>query len=178
MRPAPALAGGHRAHARVRVSRRRAVRFKPYGIYILSMWAVMTIAAIGLNLTLGYAGQMSLAQAAFVGIGAYITALLTTGLAVLVRLSARRRVVLRVGWLLGYPGAARAAPLPRLRDAGLQHAGLSRVAQRGMAHRRHLRHLQHPAAGRARLVDRTRPPAVLLLLPRASWRWCRSRRGG
>ena len=51
---------------------------KPYGIFILSMWAVMTIAAIGLNLTLGYAGQVSLAQAAFVGIGAYITAWLTT----------------------------------------------------------------------------------------------------
>ena len=52
--------------------------FKPYGIFILTTWAVMTIAAIGLNLTLGYAGQISLAQAAFVGIGAYITALLTT----------------------------------------------------------------------------------------------------
>ena len=34
--------------------------FKPYGIFILTMWAVMTIAAIGLNLTLGYAGQISL----------------------------------------------------------------------------------------------------------------------
>jgi branched-chain amino acid transport system permease protein len=77
---------------------------KPYGIFILSTWAVMTIAAIGLNLTLGYAGQVSLAQAAFVGIGAYVTALLTTkgwpfwpvcllsGLA-----------CFAVGWLLGYP---------------------------------------------------------------------------
>jgi branched-chain amino acid transport system permease protein len=27
--------------------------FKPYGIFILSMWAVKTVAAIGLNLTLG-----------------------------------------------------------------------------------------------------------------------------
>ena len=44
--------------------------FKPYGIFILSTWAVMTIAAVGLNLTLGYAGQVSMAQAAFVGIGA------------------------------------------------------------------------------------------------------------
>jgi len=34
---------------------------KPHGIYLLSMWAVMSIAAIGLNLTLGYAGQISLA---------------------------------------------------------------------------------------------------------------------
>src|SRR3954462_12451376 len=51
---------------------------KPYGIYILSLWAVTSIAAIGLNLTLGYAGQVSLAQGAFVGIGAYVAALLTT----------------------------------------------------------------------------------------------------
>ena len=49
-----------------------------YGLYILSMWAVMSIAAIGLNLTLGYAGQVSLAQGAFVGIGAYTAAILTT----------------------------------------------------------------------------------------------------
>jgi len=66
---------------------------------------VMTIAAIGLNLTLGYAGQISLAQAAFVGIGAYITAWLTTkgawpfwptyflGFA----------SCFGVGWALGYP---------------------------------------------------------------------------
>ena len=45
---------------------------KPYGIYLLSLWVVMTIAAIGLNLTLGYAGQISLAQGSFVGIGAYV----------------------------------------------------------------------------------------------------------
>ena len=49
---------------------------KPFGIFLISMWAVLTIAAIGLNLTLGYAGQVSLAQGAFVGIGAYTVALL------------------------------------------------------------------------------------------------------
>ena len=43
---------------------------RPFGLYLISMWAVLTIAAIGLNLTLGYAGQVSLAQGAFVGIGA------------------------------------------------------------------------------------------------------------
>ena len=48
---------------------------QPYGVYLLSLWAVYTIAAIGLNLTLGYAGQVSLAQASFVGIGAYTTAI-------------------------------------------------------------------------------------------------------
>ena len=38
---------------------------------------LFSIAAMGLNLTLGYAGQVRLAQAGFMGIGAYITALMT-----------------------------------------------------------------------------------------------------
>jgi branched-chain amino acid transport system permease protein len=50
---------------------------KSYGIYVISFWLVMSIAAMGLNLTLGYAGLKSLAQAAFLGIGAYATALMT-----------------------------------------------------------------------------------------------------
>jgi branched-chain amino acid transport system permease protein len=49
-----------------------------YGTYVLSLWLVMAIAVMGLNLTLGIAGLKSLAQAAFMGIGAYTTALLTT----------------------------------------------------------------------------------------------------
>jgi branched-chain amino acid transport system permease protein len=52
--------------------------FNRYGLFILSQWAVMTIAAMGLNLTLGYAGQVSLAQGAFVGIGAYAAAIMTS----------------------------------------------------------------------------------------------------
>ena len=77
---------------------------KPYGIYILTLWAVTTIAAIGLNLTFGYAGQISLAQGAFVGIGAYAAALLTTkgwplGSAYLVAGVS----CFAIGWLLGYP---------------------------------------------------------------------------
>jgi len=77
---------------------------KPYGIYLLSLWAVMTIAAIGLNLTLGYAGQISLAQASFVGIGAYTAALLTTNgwpLATAFVLAAL--LSFAIGWALGYP---------------------------------------------------------------------------
>ena len=78
--------------------------FKPYGIFILSNWAVMTVAAIGLNLTLGYAGQVSLAQAAFVGIGAYITAFLTTNGWSFWPICALAGVACFViGWGLGYP---------------------------------------------------------------------------
>lgn len=48
-----------------------------YFSLILSTWLIYTIAAMGLNLTLGYAGQISLAQGAFIGIGAYVAALMT-----------------------------------------------------------------------------------------------------
>jgi branched-chain amino acid transport system permease protein len=77
---------------------------KPYGIYLLSLWAVMTIAAIGLNLTLGYAGQVSLAQAAFVGIGAYTAALITTnGWPLGAAFALALLLCFAIGWLLGYP---------------------------------------------------------------------------
>lgn len=77
---------------------------KTYGIYVLSLWAVTTIAAIGLNLTLGYAGQVSLAQAAFVGIGAYIAALLTTnGWPFAAAYALAFVACFAIGWALGYP---------------------------------------------------------------------------
>ena len=77
---------------------------KPFGIYLISMWAVLTIAAIGLNLTLGYAGQVSLAQGAFVGIGAYTVALLTqAGCPFVIAFAAAGFLCFGVGWLLGYP---------------------------------------------------------------------------
>jgi branched-chain amino acid transport system permease protein len=78
--------------------------FRPYGIFILSLWAVTTIAAIGLNLTLGYAGQISLAQGAFVGIGAYITAYLTTrGTPFSLTYVLGGLSCFAIGWVLGYP---------------------------------------------------------------------------
>jgi branched-chain amino acid transport system permease protein len=48
-----------------------------YGIYILTLWLVTAVAALGVNLIVGYAGQETLAQAAFLGIGAFTTALMT-----------------------------------------------------------------------------------------------------
>jgi branched-chain amino acid transport system permease protein len=49
---------------------------KNYGIYLFSMWVIFVIATMGLNLTIGYAGQKSLGHAAFFGIGAYTVAIL------------------------------------------------------------------------------------------------------
>jgi len=80
------------------------INFNRYGLFILSQWAVMTIAAMGLNLTLGYAGQVSLAQGAFVGIGAYTAAILTTlGWPLIAALALAILLCFAVGWMLGYP---------------------------------------------------------------------------
>jgi len=49
---------------------------KNYGIYLFSYWVIYVIANMGLNLTVGYAGQKSLGHAAFFGIGAYSVAIL------------------------------------------------------------------------------------------------------
>jgi len=49
---------------------------KNYGVYLFSYWLVFVIANMGLNLTVGYAGQKSLGHAAFFGIGAYSVAIL------------------------------------------------------------------------------------------------------
>ncbi len=81
-----------------------ALVLQPYGVYLLSLWAVYAIAAIGLNLTLGYAGQVSLAQSSFVGIGAYATALLMPhGVPFAAALAAGALLAFLVGWGLGYP---------------------------------------------------------------------------
>lgn len=47
-----------------------------YKLFVGSLVLVYLIAAIGLNLTLGYAGQISLAHAAFLAFGAYSVAIL------------------------------------------------------------------------------------------------------
>jgi branched-chain amino acid transport system permease protein len=48
----------------------------------LGLFVVFAIVCIGLNLTQGFAGKVSLAQAGFLGIGAYVSVLLDTGRAV------------------------------------------------------------------------------------------------
>ncbi|UZF93058.1 branched-chain amino acid ABC transporter permease [Bosea sp. NBC_00550] len=76
-----------------------------YGTYVLSLWLVMSIGVMGLNLTLGYAGQTSLAQAAFMGLGAYATAILTTkyGVSWYAAFGLSGLLTFAVGILLGFP---------------------------------------------------------------------------
>lgn len=77
---------------------------KNYGIYLLSYWLVFIIATMGLNLTVGYAGQKSLGHAAFFGIGAYTVAILMkAGLSFWVGLPAAMLICFVVGIILGFP---------------------------------------------------------------------------
>ena len=54
--------------------------FKSYYLHIAVLSLIHVLLALGLNLIAGYAGQLSLAQAAFFGIGAYTSALLMLNL--------------------------------------------------------------------------------------------------
>jgi branched-chain amino acid transport system permease protein len=53
-----------------------------YWLYMANLVGVAVVAAVGLNILTGFAGQISLGHAAFVGIGAYTAAILTTRLGV------------------------------------------------------------------------------------------------
>ena len=75
-----------------------------FGLYLIAMWLVISVAALGLNLTLGYAGQVSMAQGAFVGIGAYTTGLMTlAGIPWPVAFLCSGALCFMIGWGLGYP---------------------------------------------------------------------------
>jgi branched-chain amino acid transport system permease protein len=75
-----------------------------YGTYILTLWLVTAVAATGVNLIVGYAGQETLAQAAFLGIGAYTTALMTqAGIPFVAAFIVSGLAAFLVGILLGFP---------------------------------------------------------------------------
>ena len=73
-------------------------------VYLLTLYCVYLMATMGLNLTVGYAGQMSLGQAAFVGIGAYIAAIgMKAGVPFLVVLPMAASACFALGLALGFP---------------------------------------------------------------------------
>lgn len=77
---------------------------KNYGVYLLTYWLVYVIATLGLNLILGYAGLKSLGHAAFLGIGAYTSALLMqAGFSFWLALPAAALLCFFIGLLVGFP---------------------------------------------------------------------------
>ncbi|MFI4951877.1 MAG: branched-chain amino acid ABC transporter permease [Burkholderiales bacterium] len=78
---------------------------KSYGIYMMTLLCVYLMAVFGLNLIVGYAGQMSIGQAAFYGIGAYVAAILMTrlGMSFWLVLPIAALICFAVGLALGFP---------------------------------------------------------------------------
>ncbi|WP_341902769.1 branched-chain amino acid ABC transporter permease [Polaromonas sp. YR568] len=77
---------------------------KNYGIYLMTYWLVFIIATMGLNLTIGYAGQKSLGHAAFFGIGAYTVAIMMkAGISFWLGLPTAALICFAVGIVLGFP---------------------------------------------------------------------------
>lgn len=77
--------------------------WNPYHLHTLIMAGIFAVLALSLNLLLGYTGQLSLGHAAFFGIGAYATALLTVKLEWSPWIGLLAAVVLPglAGWVIG-----------------------------------------------------------------------------
>ncbi len=77
---------------------------KSYGVYLLTYWMVFILATMGLNLTVGYAGQKSLGHAAFFGIGAYTVAIMMkAGFSFWLGLPAAAVICFVTGIVVGFP---------------------------------------------------------------------------
>ncbi len=76
-----------------------------YVVRIMSMVGIAVILAFGLNLLMGYAGQVSLANAAFFGIGAYMVAILGNryGVPYWVAVPVASFATAGVGFIVGLP---------------------------------------------------------------------------
>jgi branched-chain amino acid transport system permease protein len=76
-----------------------------YAVHLATVVGINTIVVLGLNLLMGYAGQVSLGQAAFVGIGAYASGILTVkvGLSPWVAMAAGVGLTAVTGLVVGIP---------------------------------------------------------------------------
>jgi branched-chain amino acid transport system permease protein len=79
-------------------------QLKNHGIYLFTYWLIYVIATMGLNLTVGYAGQKSLGHAAFLGIRAYTVAImLKAGMSFWLGVPVAALGCFVIGLALGFP---------------------------------------------------------------------------
>lgn len=76
-----------------------------YRIFTLTLIGLFTLLTVGLSLVMGYAGQVSLGHATFYGMGAYLTALLSSSLGMpsWAALVASALITGLVGFVIGIP---------------------------------------------------------------------------
>ena len=83
-----------------------------YHLFRLTMIAVYALALLGLNLVMGFGGQISLGHGAFYAVGAYTTAILMTswGVPYWATLPAAAAVCAALGFLVGWPALRLSGP--------------------------------------------------------------------
>src|SRR4030088_1408264 len=84
-------------------------------LYIGTLIAVWTIVALAANLVIGYTGMMAMGQAAYLGVGAYVTAILNILLGVNFYLALLAAAIVSAG-------AAAVTLMPLLRIGGFYFA--------------------------------------------------------
>jgi branched-chain amino acid transport system permease protein len=77
----------------------------PYMLYVFNMIGIASIAAIGLNILIGFTGQISLGHGAFFGVGAYTAAILAARLQLplILALPAAGLMTAMIGMIFGIP---------------------------------------------------------------------------
>lgn len=92
-------------------------------LYVLTTLSLMIVAATGLNLLVGYTGQISLGHAAFLAIGAYTHVILyTAGAPLPLSVLAAALVSAAFGFLIGIPALRLAGPYLAIATLGFQVA--------------------------------------------------------
>lgn len=78
-----------------------------YALYVLNTIGIYAVAAVGLNLLIGFTGQISLGHGAFFGVGAYTAAILSTrlGAPFLISVLSAGLLTAAVGVIFGLPSA-------------------------------------------------------------------------
>lgn len=76
-----------------------------YTLQVMTFIGINTLLALGLNMLMGYAGQVSLGHGAFYGIGAYATAILsgTLGISPWLALVCAIILAIAIAWIVGRP---------------------------------------------------------------------------
>lgn len=82
------------------------LNLSPYAVYQLTMVGAFAVAVLGLNVVMGYTGQVSLGQSAFLGLGAYVAGYgVTHGWNIVVTFVAACVIPAVLGWLVALAAA-------------------------------------------------------------------------
>ena len=119
-----------------------------YWLNLVNLAIGFSVACLGLNIVLGYGGQLSLAQAAFWGVGAYTTTLLTVnfGMSPWLGMIAAFIVAALFGVLLGIPTLKLSGHYLAMVTIGFGVILQLILINADLAHRRLRRHPEDPFA--------------------------------